>query len=177
MALLTVVATASAAAAQGLDERAAAAERRADDAIALCATADDLPPDARLPVLARGLVIAESAVELSEHSARAHYAIVCNLGKAIGLSGVGLGTWRAVSRLRREIEATLALAPDDPEALAAKGALLVKLPRWLGGDRGEAERWLRRALAMDPTNATARAYLEQLGAGPHVAPAADIVVR
>jgi len=175
-ALLTVVVTASTAA-QDLDERAAA-ERHANDAIALCAIADELPPEARLPVLARGLAIAESAVDLDDRSAHAHYAIVCNLGKATGLAGVGLGTWRMVSRLRREIEATLALAPDDPEALAAKGALLVKLPRWLGGDPDEAQRWLRRALTVDPTNATARAYLEQLGdAEPQVAPALDPVVR
>lgn len=153
-------------------------ETRAADAIALCAAADTLPPEARLPVLARGLALAESAVALDERSARAHYAVVCNLGKATGLGGVGLGTWQAVRRLGREIDVVLALAPDDPEALAAKGALLVKLPRWLGGDPAEARRWLRRALAVDPTNATARAYLDELGAGvPHVAPASDTVAQ
>ncbi len=173
LALLAVVATAHGIAAQDIDERGAAAERRAAEAIALCAAADTLPHDARLPVLERGLAVAESAVALDDRSPRAHQAIVCNLGKATGLGGVGLGTWRTVRRLRDEIDVTLALAPDDPEALAAKGALLVRLPRWLGGDPEEARHWLRRALAMDPTNATARAYLAQLGeAAPHLAPAA-----
>ena len=60
----------------------------------------------------------------------------------------------------------MALAPNHAEALAAKGALLIKLPRWLGGDRREAEVWLRRALAVDPANATARAYLDELGLPP-----------
>lgn len=162
--------------AQDVGDPAALVERTAADAIALCAAADALPLDARLATLARGLTLAERAVALDARSARAHYAIVCNLGKATGLAGVGLGTWRSVRRLQREIDVTLALAPNDPEALAAKGALLVKLPSWLGGDPQEAQRWLRRALAADPTNATARAYLDELGA-PHVAPASDTVLQ
>ena len=99
----------------------------------------------------------------------------CNLGKATCLGGIGFGTFGAVDRLRREIDVTLALAPDDAEALAAKGVLLMKLPHWLGGDHREAELWLRRALAVDPLNATARAYLDEVGATapPFVAPAAD----
>jgi len=177
LVVAVVVGCTRVASAQGLDERSATAERRATDAIALCASADALPRDARIATLARGLALAEDAVDLDGRSARAHYAIVCNLGKATGIAGVGLGTWRAVRRLQQEIDATLALAPDDAEALAAKGALLVKLPGWLGGDRHEARRWLRRALAVDPTNATARAYLDELGAAPHVAPAADTVAQ
>lgn len=171
---LVVVATSTVCAAELVDT----VEQRAADAIALCAAADAAPPDTRLAVLARGLAVAESAVALDERSPRAHYAIVCNLGKATGLGGVGLGTWQSVRRLGREIDVTIALAPNDPEALAAKGAFLVKLPRWLGGDPVEAQRWLRRALAADPTNTTARAYLEELGAAvPDVAPASDTVLQ
>jgi hypothetical protein len=135
---------------------------RIDESLALCAAADQLPADERVPVLARGLALADAALADDDRSARAHFAVVCNLGKATGLATVGFSTIRAVYRLQREIDATLALTPDDPEALAAKGALLVKLPRWLGGDRHEAEQWLRRALAIDPQNATARAYLDEI---------------
>jgi hypothetical protein len=73
---------------------------------------------------------------------------------------------------------TLALAPNDAEALAAKGALLIRLPRWLGGDRREAELWLRRALAVDPANATARTYLDEIGiaAPPFVSPATSTTI-
>jgi len=150
------------------------AERHVDDALALCAAADRVSPEARLPMLARGLDLAETAVVLDDRSADAHFAIVCNLGKATSLGGVGLGTFGAVYRLRQELDVTLALAPNHAEALAAKGALLIKLPRWLGGDRREAELWLRRALAVDPSNATARAYLDELGVvPPFVAPASD----
>jgi hypothetical protein len=150
-------------------------ERRIDESLALCSAADRVAPEARLSLLSRGLDLAEAAVALDGQSARAHLAVVCNLGKATRLGGIGFGTFGAVDRLRREIDVTLALAPDDAEALAAKGVLLMKLPHWLGGDHREAELWLRRALAVDPLNATARAYLDEVGATapPFVAPAAD----
>lgn len=149
-------------------------ERRIDDAIALCAAADRVPPSQQPEVLARGLDLADAAIALDETSADAHFAVVCNLGKATGLTGVGFGAMRAVSRLRREIDRTLALAPDHVEAMAAKGALLARLPRWLGGDRREAEAWLRRALAADPRNTTARSYLAEMAVptAPYVGRAA-----
>ncbi len=148
-------------------------ERRVDESLALCADADRAAPNERLAILAHGLDLADAAIALDAHSARAHFAVVCNLGKATGIAGIGFGTFGAVRRLRQEIDLTLALAPNDAEALAAKGALLIKLPRWLGGDRREAELWLRRALAADPTNATAHAYLDEIGVAtaPFVAPA------
>jgi hypothetical protein len=147
--------------------------RHIDESLALCAAADNVAREDRMALLARGLDAAEAALALDDRSARAHFAVVCNLGKATGLAGIGFGTFGAVRRLQREIDATLALAPDDAEALAAKGALLIKLPRWLGGDREEAALWLRRALAIDPTNTTARTYLEDIGIAspPFVAPA------
>lgn len=170
-ALLIVVASTTPAHASEVD-------RYVDESLALCAAADRLPPTERLAVLARGLDLADAAIARDERSARAHFAVVCSLGKATEVASVGLGAMRAVARLRREIDLTLALAPDHSEAMAAKGALLVKLPRWLGGDRREAEVWLRRALAADPRNATARTYLEEIGASaaPFVAPAADTPV-
>ncbi|MEO6028871.1 MAG: hypothetical protein ABIR79_18565 [Candidatus Binatia bacterium] len=166
LALCATIAVVAPASAGELDERI-------DDSLALCIAADQLPANERLSVLARGLDLADAALALDDRSARAHFAVVCNLGKATALAGTGFGSLGAVYRLRREIDATLALAPNHAEALAAKGALLVKLPRWLGGDRREAERWLRRALAIDPSNDTARVYLDELAPAPaFVAPAA-----
>ena len=147
-------------------------ERRIDESLALCAAADRVAPDERLVLLARGLDLADAAVALAADSPRAHFAVVCNLGKATALASPGFGTFGAVRRLRREIDLTLALAPDDADALAAKGAFLIRIPRWLGGDRREAEIWLRRALAVDPLHTTARAYLDELvPAPPFMAPA------
>ena len=53
-------------------------------------------------------------------------------------------------RVQKEIDIALALAPDYPAALAAKGEMLVELPRLFGGDLQEGERLLRRAVALDP---------------------------
>jgi hypothetical protein len=141
-------------------------EEHISDSLTLCAAADQLPPTERLAVLARGLDHADAALALDPRSARAHFAVVCNLGKATALEHVGLGTIGAVYRLRREIDLAVTLAPNDPDVLAAKGILLLRLPRWLGGDRAEAEQWLRRALAVDPLNATARTYLDEIAAPP-----------
>jgi Flp pilus assembly protein TadD len=37
--------------------------------------------------------------------------------------------------------------------------LLLRLPRWVGGDAAQAEALLRRALISEPDNGTARCYL------------------
>src|SRR6185436_14039748 len=55
------------------------------------------------------------------------------------------------SALRESLaEAEAAIAADDGDGLAGKGALLLNLPRLLGGDAAEGERLVRRALAIDP---------------------------
>ncbi len=137
-------------------------ETLVDRSLALCTSVDQLPVEDRLPLLQRGLELADAAVAGDDRSARAHFAVVCNLGKATGLNGFRFGAFRAIYRLREEVDVTLALAPDHPDALAAKGALLLRLPRLLGGDPAEAEQWFRRALAVDPMNAVARSYLDEI---------------
>jgi len=39
-----------------------------------------------------------------------------------------------LNRSRRELHVALQLAPDYPAAVAAKGAMVAELPRFLGGD-------------------------------------------
>jgi hypothetical protein len=46
--------------------------------------------------------------------------------------------------------------------LVGRGALLLRLPRFLGGDHQEAESCLERALRLDPWHTVARAYLDGL---------------
>jgi len=116
-------------------------------------------------VLARGLARAEEAVSTEPQDAVAHFAVFCNLGKILEMKrhGAGLfGTLGDLRRVQREIDIALALAPDYPAALAAKGEMLVELPRLLGGDPREGERLLRRAVALDPDDPRMRLMLANI---------------
>lgn len=130
-------------------------------ALALCEQADRLVDDERQLDLTRGLQLAEEAVAAEPCDARAHLAVFCNLGKQLQLQSVGLGQIGQVGRLKREIDIALALSPGDAEILTAKGALLLALPRVLGGDARQGEALLREALVREPANAAARHYLNE----------------
>lgn len=131
----------------------------ATQSLSLCERADSLSGDARAAALAHGIKLAEKAIAADERDALAHFATVCNLGKQMEMEGLSFGQLFSLRRLRREVDKTLELAPEDADALAAKGALLLRLPRWFGGDAEEAEKLLRRALRSEPDNGTARCYL------------------
>jgi hypothetical protein len=147
------------------------AERLAAAAIALCERADRLDVDERPALLHRALDLAERAVARDDTVARAHFAVFCALGKLVDHEGLGWRTLMAARRVRAAIERAVALAPDDVDALVGKGALLLRLPRLLGGDRKAAECVLRRAVQLDPWHAAARRYLAELrGEGVPVAP-------
>lgn len=127
----------------------------AREAIAICQRADVVPSADRPALLAFGLARAEAAVQADPRDPAAHLAIFCNLGKQLrSRSGWHLLTaFGDLTRARQELDAALALSPDYPGALAAKGQMLAELPRWLGGDRQEAVRLLRRAVEIDPGDA------------------------
>ena len=132
---------------------------RVDESLALCNRAPKAPPAERAALLARGLKLAEEAVAANEKDAKAHFAVFCNVGKQMELRGISLKSAVDVRRLRREIDRTLELAPDYSDALVGKGALLLDLPRLLGGDPAEGERLLRAALRVDPDYVDARLKL------------------
>jgi hypothetical protein len=132
------------------------------DAVALCHEADRVPVAERSAVLARGLARAEEAVRAYPRDAVAHFAVFCNLGKRLEMERHGGGLFTTLGDLRRvqrEIDVTLTLAPDYPAALAAKGEMLVELPRLFGGDPREGERLLRRAVALAPDDSRMRLML------------------
>ncbi len=145
---------------------AAAAEpmgsQAAKQSLVLCVEADELSGDDQRTALARGVQLAEDAIAADSQDAKAHFALFCNLGKQTKVAGLGLRSLFKFRRLSRELDTTLALAPNDPDALAAKGALLVQTPRFFGGDAAEGERLLRRALDIEPDNTEARRYLAEV---------------
>jgi hypothetical protein len=137
----------------------------AREALQLCDDADQAPVAARAALLEHGLERAEEAVRADPRDAIAHFAVFCNLGKRLQMKQRTLGlfaTLGELGRAQKEIDIALALAPDYSAALAAKGEMLVELPRFFGGDIQAGERLLRRAGALDPDDPRIRLMLAQV---------------
>jgi Flp pilus assembly protein TadD len=98
--------------------------------------------------LDRSVALAEQAIASKETDPVAHFALFCAVGRQAEAAGVG-GVFGA-RRALRAVERTLQLAPEWSDALAGKGAMLMQLPRLMGGDVAEGERLLRRAVTIDP---------------------------
>src|SRR5438132_231273 len=115
--------------------------------------------EARKEHFDRGQALAERAVALDDNSADAHFALFCNLGELMRLDGENLSQIFQLRRLMAEVDRTLELNPNHVDAMAAKGTLLVRLPRLLGGDSVRGEAMLREVLARDPNAFTTRLAL------------------
>lgn len=131
----------------------------AADALRLCHASVREQGGARMALLVQGLALAESALAADERDARAHFAVFCNLGRKVQNEGLRFSHLAAARRLRREIDRTLALAPEAPDPLVAKAEFLLALPRFFGGDPREAERLARRAVTLAPDLVVARVTL------------------
>ena len=115
--------------------------------------------EARKAHFDRGQALAERAVALDDNSADAHFALFCNLGELMRLDGENLSQVFQLRRLMAELDRTLELDPNHVDAMAAKGTLLVRLPRLLGGDSVKGEAMLRQVLLRDPNAFTTRLAL------------------
>src|SRR5262249_11989605 len=109
--------------------------------------------------LETGLRMAEGAVAADAKELAAHMAVVCNLGRLLELTGIGLRTFARVRRMQEAVERAWALAPDDAEVLIAKGELLRRLPASRGGDHELGRALLRRAVELHPDHVAARLHL------------------
>jgi hypothetical protein len=107
----------------------------------------------------RGQQLAEQAIADDEKSAAAHFALFCNMGEIMRLDGESVSSVFSLRRLMAELDRTLVLDPTHADALAAKGTLLVRLPRLLGGNVRQGEELLRRAITHDPTAVSSRLTL------------------
>ena len=81
------------------------------------------------------------------------------MGELMRLDGETLSSVFQLRRLNAEIDRTLELNPEYTEAMAAKGILLIRLPRLLGGDAERGETLLRRVLQKDPNAVESRLML------------------
>jgi tetratricopeptide (TPR) repeat protein len=106
-----------------------------------------------------GQALAQRAIALDDHNADAHFALFCNMGELMRLDGESVSAALGVHRLMAEVDRTLELDPRNTDALAAKGTLLLRLPRLLGGDAQRGEAMLREVIREDPTAVTSRLTL------------------
>jgi hypothetical protein len=147
----------------------------AREALMICQSVEGLPESEQLARLDRGLALAERAIAERPDDPVGHFAAFCNRGRRLQLEGLSLHLFGEMRQTRRDLERALELVPDWPDAIAAKGAMLLALPRSLGGDRTEGERLLRRAVALDPSNLEARRRLEEAGVvGPFAGAVAHV---
>jgi tetratricopeptide (TPR) repeat protein len=107
----------------------------------------------------RGQELGERAVQLNDGSADAHFGVFCNMGELMRLDGESITSVFQLHRLMAELDRALAIDPEYTDALAAKGTLLVRLPRLLGGDVEKGEAMLRRVIEKDPNAFTSRLAL------------------
>ena len=141
-----------------------ASRAKAVESMKVCESTDRMPANKKqekLQALDKGLDLAEAAVAADESDARAHLAIVCNLGRQIELSGLSWRVFGQVRRLQSVMDRAHELGPDDPDILTAKGQILRQMPGPLGGNKDAGTKLLLRAVEIQPDHVTARLYLAQ----------------
>ena len=100
-------------------------------------------------LLDEGTRLAERAAELDPKNAEARYALFLNLGLHAQRSGLGAQLF-TVRRLRTLLDETIERDPRHAHAWEARGEMLARMPRLLGGSRDEAEKAYRRSAEIDP---------------------------
>jgi tetratricopeptide (TPR) repeat protein len=115
----------------------------------------------KLAAYDRGREIGKRAVELAPRNPEAHVWYGINTGRW----GLTKGVMRSLFLLptvRQEVDATLALDPQNLRALALSGNVFLEVPDLFGGDREKAEQQFRKALELDPRFTVARVDLARV---------------
>lgn len=94
--------------------------------------------------------LAEKALELDDHNATAHFVYFAARGRRL-ISEGGIAATLKMTSLNAHLTTALELDPNYANALAAKGGILLDLPFYLGGDAEEAQRYLKKAVNLNPT--------------------------
>jgi len=93
---------------------------------------------------------ADRAVKLMPDSADAHFVQFGADGRIAQLGGIALAALQLV-KLNNQLDEVLRLDPNHANALAARGGMLMKLPRLLGGNTTKGVEYLERAVSLDDT--------------------------
>lgn len=93
---------------------------------------------------------ADRAVELMPESADARFLQFGADGRIAQLGGIAVAALQLV-KLNKQLDEVLRLDPNHANALAARGGMLMKLPRLFGGNTSKGVEYLERAVALDDT--------------------------
>lgn len=93
---------------------------------------------------------ADRAVELMPDHADARFVQFGADGRIAQLGGIAVAALNLV-KLNKQLDEVLRLDPNHANALAARGGMLMKLPRLFGGDKKEGVQYLEKAVALDST--------------------------
>lgn len=116
----------------------------------------------RLDHFKKGEELARQAVAANDKDANAHFAVFCNMGEAMRIDGESVQALVNLGSLMSELNRTIELDPNHADALAAKGTLLVRLPKLMGGDTPTGEAMLRKVLTLDEKAFTTRISLARV---------------
>jgi tetratricopeptide (TPR) repeat protein len=125
-------------------------------------TAGELTQDdaERRAAYAKAFEHAQRAVALMPDSAEAHFLVFGSEGRLAQMDGLATATLK-LAALNRQLDEVLRLDPNHANALAARGGMLMKLPRLLGGDSQKGLEYLERAVSLDDESVGKRLELAE----------------
>ena len=93
---------------------------------------------------------ADRAVQLMPNDADARFVQFAAEGRIAQMGGIAVAALQLV-KLNKQLDDVLRLDPNHANALAARGGMLMKLPRLFGGNTTKGVEYLEKAVALDST--------------------------
>jgi tetratricopeptide (TPR) repeat protein len=115
----------------------------------------------KLAAYDHGREAARRAIAVAPSNDLAHLWLAINTGRYAETRGRAAGLGMLPS-IRESSDTVLRLNPRNVDGLILAGGILANVPRLMGGDRGKAETYFRRALEIDPHKTAARIELAEL---------------
>lgn len=106
--------------------------------------------DARKKAYEEAKQHADRAVALMPNDADARFVQFAAEGRIAQLGGIAVAALQLV-KLNKQLDEVLRLDPNHANALAARGGMLMKLPRLFGGNTTKGVEYLEKAVALDST--------------------------
>ncbi|HEY2773622.1 MAG TPA: tetratricopeptide repeat protein [Candidatus Binatia bacterium] len=108
------------------------------------------PDPTALELYRKASTEAESALSRNPDSAGANFVYFAATGRVLLADGVAKNLLALRALDRKYLDRALSLDPRYPNALAAKGGVLLDLPTLIGGDPAAGLKLLERAIALNP---------------------------